>query len=405
MWSAAHFAAAPRWRPADLDAFSQNPADYAGAAPAPLAVAALPQTYRAQFFAPWGAAVPPDAPDYSGLAAMHDGRGRLYPQQVIESIVLNMALGSYPNAAADAVAVRESPLRALPTDLPFYEAPRGPSFGEPFDNLQVSVLHANSPVKILHTTADGEWALALHAGGKRLWTPRAGLALAGASLRAQFRSARLMAVALDLPALGARIGGVLPIIGGRTMTAEADSRGRAAWRRSDLPARALAAWPMVPGGANLGRLAAAMAGRYGWGGRSGDRDCSLLLQDFFAAFGVWLPRHSAAQAAAFEAIDLASLAPADKEARVLADGVPWRTLLYLPGHIMLYVGEKDGRALVWHNIWGVRRTDLFGRDGRIRVDGTVVSTLTLGQELPGATGSLLSRLTKMAVIRAKPANY
>ncbi len=31
---------------------------------------------------------------------------------------------------------------------------------------------------------------------------------------------------------------------------------------------------------------------YGWGGLYGNRDCSSMTRDFFAPFGIWLPRHS-----------------------------------------------------------------------------------------------------------------
>ena len=35
---------------------------------------------------------------------------------------------------------------------------------------------------------------------------------------------------------------------------------------------------------------------YGWGGLYGQRDCSSMLRDLYAPFGIWLPRNSSRQA-------------------------------------------------------------------------------------------------------------
>ena len=53
---------------------------------------------------------------------------------------------------------------------------------------------------------------------------------------------------------------------------------------------------------------------YGWGGLYGNRDCSAMTRDFFAPFGIWLPRHSEDQAKKVGTyIDLENLEPEQKE--------------------------------------------------------------------------------------------
>ena len=77
---------------------------------------------------------------------------------------------------------------------------------------------------------------------------------------------------------------------------------------------------------------------YGWGGYLFNRDCSLAMRDLFVPFGVWLPRNSSAQAKAWQYISFVKASPAGKEGIIKDEGVPFATLLWLRGHITLYIG-------------------------------------------------------------------
>lgn len=80
-------------------------------------------------------------------------------------------------------------------------------------------------------------------------------------------------------------------------------------------------------------------------------------------------------------VDLAGLEPAAKEAAILAQGAPFFSLLHRPGHVLLYLGESDGRAVALHTMWGVGTTDFSGpTPGRKVVGRTVVTTLNPGRE-------------------------
>ena len=82
---------------------------------------------------------------------------------------------------------------------------------------------------------------------------------------------------------------------------------------------------------------------------------------------------------------------------MLARGAPLLTLLHKPGHILLYLGQKDGRAVVLHDVWGLRTRDEKGAEGRYIVGRVVVTTLTPGQENPDVAraGTLLPSLDGM----------
>ncbi|MEG2005723.1 MAG: NlpC/P60 family protein, partial [Bilophila sp.] len=122
--------------------------------------------------------------------------------------------------------------------------------------------------------------------------------------------------------------------------------------------------PLPLTSAAVARLGNGMMGQlYGWGGGFGDRDCSLMLRDLFIPFGLWLPRNSASQAKAWDFVDFRQQDLAEKEKSILREGVPFATLLWLRGHITLYLGEYQGRAVMFHDMWGIR-TQHRGEDGR-----------------------------------------
>ena len=57
------------------------------------------------------------------------------------------------------------------------------------------------------------------------------------------------------------------------------------------------------------------------------------------------------------------------------------SLLWRKGHIMLYIGELNDRALIFHNIWGLKTRDFRGREGRKIIGKAVITTLCPGAEL------------------------
>jgi hypothetical protein len=120
---------------------------------------------------------------------------------------------------------------------------------------------------------------------------------------------------------------------------------------------------------------------YGWGGERGFRDCSAMTRDYFTLFGVWLPRNSGDQANAGPAVNLTGAESGNKISAIVKDGVPFATLIHMPGHIMLYLGVYDGEPVVMHNVWGVRVNAAGGKTGRAVIGKTVVSSLRAGEEI------------------------
>jgi len=174
--------------------------------------------------------------------------------------------------------------------------------------------------------------------------------------------------------------------------------------RSARVAPALAALkplPLQPG--RISQLANRMLGQlYGWGGLYENRDCSATLRDLFTPFGIWLPRNSADQAKSGGSFqDLAKLTKTEKRDRLLQQGVPFYTLIWLKGHIGLYLGPDpaSGEPLLLHNMWGVRTTDRNGREGRAVVGRLAITSLRPGEERPDVeSGRFYDRILGMTVL-------
>jgi hypothetical protein len=135
---------------------------------------------------------------------------------------------------------------------------------------------------------------------------------------------------------------------------------------------------------------------YGWGGRAGERDCSRYLRDAFATFGIQLARHSAVQAQlGTHNVDVSEMSEAEKLATIERWAAKGTVLLYMPGHIMLYLG-RDGQ----HH-YGISSMSEFlepcpgGPDTVHRVDRVAVTTLDLGRE--SARSSFIERITRVVV--------
>ncbi|MHC1712440.1 MAG: SH3 domain-containing protein [Solidesulfovibrio sp.] len=317
----------------------------------------------------------------------------------------------YPNAVRKAVTVANTNLRGMPTPEPRFADPSLPGEGYPFDYLQHTSLPPATPILVTHTSRDGAWVLAessLTFG----WLPATDVAFVDDNLTREFAVGRLAAVVRDktpLPEIGLTVdvGAVFPMAGpadGSGVTVLVPVRGgsgMAELRRARIPAGAAVPMPMLMTPRNVAAIGNQFMGQtYGWGGIDGKRDCSAMTHDLFVPFGIYLPRNSASQAAYGGSISLGSITNEQKESTILDQGVPFASLLWMQGHILVYVGQYKGRPVVYHDMWGLHTFGENGRDGRLVIGRAVVTTLRAGEEVPavGPTHILLNRVRSMSIL-------
>lgn len=137
---------------------------------------------------------------------------------------------------------------------------------------------------------------------------------------------------------------------------------------------------------------------YGLGGTGAGVDCSALLLETFASVGLELPRHSGDQArAGTTTVDLRHVTdPAERLARLDEADAAGVVVLYLPGHVALYLGrDARGVPMALHALGGYRTPCPDGGETKHVVRRVVVSGLDLGAGT--RDGSLLERLHTLAV--------
>ena len=376
------------------------------------------------YFGPWHAARVSVKPSeafaiFGGAKGASMPRGwaeHLLPwtRQNWDRLVANAARESFPSRLDRGITVQATVLREAPTFRPRFGNPLKAGEGFPFDMFMYSSLPAGMPVLIVHTSTDGAWAYvetALVAG----WVPAVDVAMTDAVFRRRFEEGEHAVVLQDGVPLRdgegrfmcmGNVGTLLPLVAlgkdSATLLVPArDTQGNAVPRLVTVPAASIARKPMPLTEEALARIGNGMLGQpYGWGGEFGNRDCSQMLRDLFIPFGVWLPRNSSAQARSWDFQNFSELSPAAKERMILERGKPFATLLWLPGHIALYLGEYGGKAVMFHNIWGLR-TERQGREGRYIIGQAVVTSLRPGRELSHVQNrdGLVSRMRGMSVLR------
>ena len=88
--------------------------------------------------------------------------------------------------------------------------------------------------------------------------------------------------------------------------------------------------------------------RYGWGGMLDSMDCSFYTRNVYRCFGLQIPRNTSwQQAIPGRKIDLNKMS--DDEKLEAIKMMPAGTLLYLPGHTMIYTGTTvmDGKKMAY----------------------------------------------------------
>jgi cell wall-associated NlpC family hydrolase len=385
------------------------------------------QAFVTRFFGPWGRNTPKHAAEevFSGLKRyqtkeMYGENNLPLPPDWIDEMAEKSNPAVYPSRHLPAIAVVHASMRVLPTHKPAFYSSSQPGEGFPFDRMQNSLVAAGTPLLVTHVSRDGQWAL-VETDWAAGWVRWPEIALVDRAFIAAYTATPLAGFLADdvavmrpdgLFLLSGRVGMALPLAGAQDLPEQRwvrlpvrDHLGQARMVEATAPRKDCQKLPLAATRSNVVRVLNALLGRpYGWGGLYENRDCSALIQDVLAGFGAFVPRNSKDQAGAGRWVSLEGLAPSAKERRIGEQGKPLRTILYMPGHVLLYLGRDpvSRRIVAYHSMWGVRTGDFFQvSPGRRVIGRTVITTLEPGKELlpgPSPTGLLVDRLTGMALI-------
>jgi hypothetical protein len=314
------------------------------------------------------------------------------------------------------VAHRETALRCFPSDEGIYEA----AWDTAFDLLQCARVRLGEPVRVAAKGSRFWYVWTTYGKG---WVDPGALtppltpdevsafleptyAAVGQADRVPIFSERRGGRLLGALRLGIQ----LPWISehGPDLEVLAPTPGglRSGWLRrsafgAPLPHEVSVGYPPLTRENLLRRAFALLNTPYGWGGLGGGRDCSRLMMDLFGAFGVLLPRNSWNQSlAGLRRVAVGSLSERAKIETIEAAAREAIVLLYLPGHIMLYLGRDGDHLYAFHLFSGYLVPCEGGGETMTRVNRAVVTSLELGRG--SSRSSFIERIRRLILFEPEP---
>lgn len=321
----------------------------------------------------------------------------------------NADYSNFPSMEQYAITLERVSVRLAPTYDPNFKSANKPGNSYPFDEFQQSALAIGSPITILHISQDKQWYF-IKTISFPGWVDVKSVAFIEEEFYQTWHDSSFAAIIDDSVFLEngvqLNIGTVLPLSEKSLHTQSVEDKihvllpvrsqsSYAQIKELVLTQDQAIAMPMPFTPKNVAMLGNTfMHQPYGWGGLYGNRDCSSMLKDLFTPFGIWLPRNSKAQIHSGTYLDISKNNNHKKKEIILHEAIPFQTLIYLPGHIGLYVGDVNGNPLMFHNVFGLRTED----NGRLILGKTLVTSLEPAKEFLEIKENLIDRITAISII-------
>ncbi len=415
---------------ADVRQYSQNPLDYVNKGSTDKNLTFVKFTkeeliteFDTRYFAPWSLAKPPFDLQQAKWPWQTYGSHNTFKENTrsieedwFKQMLLEANFEEFGKVSKAGIVIHVSNMRNFPSDKPVFKDFELAGEGYPFDYNQNSLTTANEPIFISHYSKSKAWVY-VSTSYTSGWVPAHNVALISPDIIQKWSQARQAILLEDGVPLydlnkefvaNSRIGMMLPVMkvendAFQAILATDQTGGYVTFTVVRIPKNLTITAPMALDKQSIAIMAKAFMGDpYGWGGLYENRDCSSMLRDLYKPFSLWLPRNSKEQSKVGQVYDLSKLNPKEKERAIIDNAIPFETLLYKPGHIMLYVGEDNGKALILHNMWGVT-TKSKNIEMRNVVGRTVITTLMPGKELSGYVkkDALVAQIESMNIITAK----
>ena len=275
-----------------------------------------------------------------------------------------------------AIAIANTFARALPDIAPDFFHLSIPGQGFPFDNLQESVIWAGTPLYVLSMSQDKAWSLVLTPDAYFAWVKSSDIAYTSNEFIHQWQAAAqkgLVAITETGASIVDRqahfqftgyIGAVFPLAEYNELTTAIlipikNEHHQAVIKTGMVNSQAASVMPLIASKKNMVKIIKQLQNRpYGWGGAFFFNDCSQEMKSIFTPFGIWLPRNSAQQAQFNSTLDLSKNSVDERINTLKTKGHPLMTIIYIGGHVMLYVGNKaldnhDMEVITYQNLWGL----------------------------------------------------
>ena len=316
-------------------------------------------------------------------------------------------MDNFDTSRLRAITVRNANLRLFPSNKPIFKDYNKAGEGYPFDYNQNSSVNINSPLFISHYSKDKAWAFVSSSFASG-WIMTRDIAVIDDDVIGKFRNEEKYFVAIkdDFPIYKSgvfkdyiKLGTIFPLRNKKLAMVIRDNTGKGYISRIDKNDN-IVPFPIKFNKENINNIINELINKpYGWGGYLGNRDCSLLTKDALTPFAFPMKRNSYAQLKNGKYISFDGKTNKQKKQYIKKYGVPFLSLIYIKGHIALYLGIKNNEPIIFHNMWGVK-TKKDGKSGRFIVGKSVISTLEIGKELKyyDKEHSILSKVKGIVIL-------
>ncbi|SFK47192.1 SH3 domain-containing protein [Rhodanobacter glycinis] len=335
---------------------------------------------------------------------LFDVHGQPVPKATLDSLMSELALGAIPaqQPVRYGLVVHRAALRSFPTMLRVFSRQGDTDI----DRFQESAEFPGTPVAIVHTSGDGRWLFVI-SPRYAAWMEKKYVAEApknvvlgyaaktpyrvvtGASVRTVFTPEQPAVSQLQLD-MATRV----PLL--TTLPPDQPVNGQTPYTsytlqlpmRKDDGSLALVPallqkntdtagdyLPLTP--RNLITQAFKFLGeRYGWGHAYDGRDCSGFVSDVYRSMGVQMPRNTSDQGVS-PALAHRLFTAADSHEVRLKAAMQLRLgdLVYIPGHVMMVLGQWQGQPWVIHDVLGMSYLKPDGSTAHVKLNAVSVTPL------------------------------
>lgn len=297
----------------------------------------------------------------------------------------NIATVSNSNIVQFALVTERSNLRTFPTEQRVFRLSEFGQIDQDLDLFQESGIFPGQAVAVLQQSKDKRWYL-VQAFNYLAWMPAEHLAIGSKAQVAEFIAAKHFITvtgskvysnnvpsyypeAKQLSNIQLDMGVTLPLAnrdeyknalhGQNPFTSYVvkypgkDDQGRlvvlllALSKSQDITVGTMAMTP-----ANIVQQSFKFLGeRYGWGHDFNGRDCTGFIGEIFKSFGILMPRNSGQQAKSAYGENIRFDKSTTKVEKLAAlNNVKVGDLIYIPGHVMMYLGQDNGQPYVIHDV-------------------------------------------------------
>lgn len=250
-----------------------------------------------------------------------------------------------------ALIIQKSNMRVRPTNKPLFENKKD----KHFDQMQVKELKVGEPVIVLRGVKNWDLVLSSNAGG---WVENKNIAffVSYKDFKKYINNKKFIVVTKKQTVIKEKIldmGVKLPLIREKEDTYEIklpfkDKKEKLVFKKANIKKGNAHVGYLPFTAKNLVKQALKYQGtNYGWGGLENGVDCSGMLVNIYATFGFFFPRNSSTQQNMTG--NAIAVSNRDEVEKILSSKMVG-SLLYFPGHIMLYLGKRGGENYIIHSL-------------------------------------------------------